>query len=243
MCRGLGLLTYCAVDTHLHFNHTEDRAVSGELAHKITSAIRRQLAIPVGFGRAYHRPILDQAHLGNSSNYILDQQPNHGLEWDPYHETSNLPDLLGLRVVGAFTAGNVRALLPRVTRAQLVRRFGIDELAERAGPPDKLVEAASAALALPGITGRGASARAARRALLEIASGQLAVTRTAELIGCSARTLDRIRAIPPDQALVRAIRLQLGLRQAVAEAATGAFVAQQQRTVEQRWVARGGQRQ
>ena len=57
---------------------------------------------------------------------------------------------------------------------------------------------------------------------------QLPLSRIARLLGVSRQTLHRTRGIDPDLRLVRAIRLQLGLRRMVAPVPSGTFSGGQQ---------------
>lgn len=226
-CRGHRLLAFNAADTHLHLQHGEGRACSGRLIQRVQVAIRKTLRLPVGFGAAEHRPIRHQAHLLKAFDYILRQQPRHKLDWDPYRESSNLPDLLGLRVPAQYTATDVRRMLPRVSRAQLLALIGLPALPEAGGPLELVREAALAAVGRSSLVPRSATARAVWRAAMAVLEGRVALTTTARLLGVSPSTLFRLRAAKPDPQLVRAIKLQLGLRQVIAAAPTGCFDAGQ----------------
>ena len=142
---------------------------------------------------------------------MLQQRAHHGLDGDPLREASNLPDLLGLRAIGAYTRANVRRLLPRVHRSELLEILGVPELTPSDGPFDLIVEATLAAAALPALAGSSPEVLAARRALVEVVGHQMAPAALARRIGVSRRTLFRIRARRGDDALVRSVHLQLGL--------------------------------
>ena len=208
------LLAFNAADTHLHMELREPERVSLEIARCIESSLHYRLDLPVGFAEAYPIPILKQRHLGNCFSYIMKQQPRHGLAWDPYHEASNLPDLLGLRLIGAHTVGNVRAFLPRVNRMQLLGYLGLPSLTPANGPLEQVVPAALAAVGLNDLVGRKREQAVARRAIMAVVDGHVPRTRLAEQIGVSSRTLQRNRELPVEQQLVQAIRLQLALRAA-----------------------------
>ncbi len=222
-CSEARLLCFNVPDNHVHLEHAESKAVGAELVRRIKISISRQLQLPVGFAPPDHRPILHQGHLLRAFDYILRQQPRHGLAWDPYHEASNLSDLLGLRVIGAQTAGTVRQLLPRVDRRFLLRLLGVTELTETTGPHHRVLAAARAASGLTNLRRRSVQARSVWRAVLEVLKDELPLVRIAELLGVARETVHRIRGIAPDPRLVHAIRLQLGLRQAKQARPAGPF--------------------
>jgi len=223
--RGHRLLAFNAADTHLHTELKESKRDSLELVRRIESSLHYRLELPVSFVEAYPEPIRKQSHLAHCFNYIMEQQPHHGLAWDPYHEASNLPDLLGLRLLGAHTIEQVRSFLPRVNRRQLLAYLGLESLEEVDGPLELIVPAALSAAGLNDLSGRTREQAAARRAILELAGGQVPIARLARQIGVSARTLFRTRSLPPDPRLVRAIRLQLGLRRLKSDARMEPYTA------------------
>ncbi len=224
MSRGHRLLAFNAPDTHLHLEHLENRATSGKLVRRVQISIRRRLGLPVGFAQATHKAIRHQGHLLKTFDYILRQQPHHELLWDPYHDASNLPDLLGMRLIGQHTAAHVRSQLPRVHRAQLLGLLGVDSLPESTGPLVQVVPATLAALGLNRLVPRSATTRAAWRAVMALLQGHLSVAGIANLLGTTRETLSRLQGMEPDPRLVRAIRLQLGIRQVIPAAADGVFV-------------------
>jgi hypothetical protein len=173
--------------------------------------------------KAYPEPILKQQHLINCFNYILKQQPRHNLAWDPYLEASNLPDLLGLRLIGAHTIRHVKTLLPRVDRRQLLGYLGLSTLEPADGPLEQVVPAALAAAALSDLRGRGPEKAAARRAVMEIVGSRMTLTELATGMEVNRRTLQRARPVAVDAALVKAIRLQLGLRSLKADQSMGPY--------------------
>jgi len=88
----------------------------------------------------------------------------------------------------------------------------VDELRAADGPVEGVVEAALAAAALDALRTSSPQVLAARRAILEIARGALRPEELTALLGIRRKTLTRLERRPVDQALVRAIRLQLGAR-------------------------------
>ena len=108
-----GLFAFSHADTHGHAGISCSRAAAGKFARRVLSALTQTIPVDGGFAPARFKDIDDQRHLDRLFDYILNQQNHHGAFVDAYHDASNLPDLLGLRVTGAYTAQTVRALLPR----------------------------------------------------------------------------------------------------------------------------------
>jgi hypothetical protein len=158
------------------------------------------------------REIRDQAHLDNAFSYIVAQASHHGIDADPWLEATAIPDLLGLRVIGSYLRPRVRALLPRIRRADLLAKLEIEEL-EVGGTLDDLADAAAATIAAPTLLGRTPAIIGARRAAIALARGHGADTaQIGQLLGISARAvrwLERAAARPDH---VRAVGPQLGLR-------------------------------
>lgn len=214
------VLAFRAADTHLHVLVAGSREPAGELARRIEIGLSRRLRPGVPFAAAHIRLVRDQAHLVNTFRYVLDQQQHHGLGVDPFHDASNLPDLLGLRLLGAYTAADVTLFLPRIRRPELIALFGV----EIDGPIRSfaaLGEAAAAAVALPSLVA-GSGSRAAleaRRAALAVAGDELSGRELQALLAVSERTLRRLRQRQPaDPALVAAVTGQLCARQSAAPA-------------------------
>ena len=209
--RACTLLAFRAADTHLHIEAACDRVDAGQLARRVEIALSRALRLPLPFAPAHLRPILDQQHLQNTFWYILRQEPHHGTEADPHHEASNLGDLLGLRPLGAYTAANVKSLLPRVRAAEIEAELGIDRTApvERW---DLLAEAAAAAACVPALEGRSAEVVRARTAAIQLARPHLSCRALAAKLGVGYRTVVRMRAAPIDARMLEAVAHQLRLR-------------------------------
>jgi len=209
-----GLLAFRAVDTHLHLELACAYDVAKETTRRIEISLARQLHPGIGFVTPHIKPIVDQFHLRKTFRYVLDQAAHHGFDDDPFHEASNLPDLLGLRTLGRFTTGNVRALLPRVRREELLQLLGVETM-ETLGPGDpsldQLVEAAAAAAALPDLRGRTREVVEARWAAIHAAESANSAE-LAQRLGLQRRVVQKIRARDVAEPLVRAVRLQLRWR-------------------------------
>lgn len=211
------LLTARAADTHLHLLPAAARRAAGELAWRVSKSLRRRLDLPSRFEPPDFKPIRDQYHLSNAFPYILRQDERHGIDIDPFAEASNLPDLLGLRLVGRYTADTVARLLPRIRPEDLARRLGIPLGQLLRGPisPDALEEigdAAAAALGLSTLTGGSAEEMDARCAAVRLVGTRLSAPRLTVLLNTSLRTVRRLRKRPADPALLEAIARQLRLR-------------------------------
>ncbi len=213
-----GLLAFRLADTHLHAAAICNRRNAAELCRRAEISLTRRRREYPGFSTLFVKPIQDQRHLTNLFAYILNQHTHHGIDTDPRHEASTLPDLLGLRITGASTIQTTRTVLPRVNRAQLLRAMGIDRLDPADGPLDWLPDAAAAAVCLPHLRCREPGSptliQAARTAAVHVAGDRAPTTHLADLLDVSPRTIRRMRSQEPDQRLREAIRLQLGLRSA-----------------------------
>ncbi len=215
------LLVFRAADTHLHIVSSASRRRAGAWVGSLCTALRCRLGLPVRFAPPHFEPIVDQRHLYNSFRYALRQSERHGFRLDPTMEASNLPDLLGMRLVGQDTVARVAQLLPRIRPAELASLLGVRLPQLLQGPiatdaPHLLVDAAAAAVALPDLSGQGADAVAARRAAVALVDSSLPTARLAGLLEVTPRAVRRLRQRSADPRLVVAIGRQLRLRAALA---------------------------
>ncbi len=217
---GLPLVGFNAPDGHAHLPTLLDRRQAGELARRLQLGLGQVLGHNGRLERARLRPIHDQAHLRNLFRYTLDQQRHHGVEPDPFHEASALPDLLGLRLTGAWMRQVVSERLPRVRRGMLTALLGVDphELDQVALPC--LGEAVAAAVGRPDPRGRTPDVVAARAAGVQLARLDFRAPAVADALGCSVRSVRRLarRAVP--LSLKHAVHAQWRLRSQAAEANT-----------------------
>ncbi len=209
------LLAFRAADTHLHMEMVGSRGEAGRLAWLVELAWQARSRPGVPFNRPRIKPIHDQHYLRTCFRYVLDQERHHGIELDPFHDASNLPDLLGLRVLGAWTIPLVAGRLPRVRRGELLRLLGCSDL-EGEGGLQRLSTAAAAAAGLPDLSGSDHASAAARRAAVHAAGRRLTRRQLAELLGLPLASIKRYRAEDADPHLVRAVRRQLALREHLA---------------------------
>lgn len=227
------LLAFRAVDTHLHALLRCTRAEAGAFARRVETSLGWRLRLEVRFDRARYKAIEDQHHLETSFPYIMRQEARHGVALDPFHDGSNLPDLIGARVLlpsprhgcagaalgegvellGAATARAVATFLPRVRRRFLLALVGIQrgpiaiELAD-------LADAAAAALGLPELKGRGDANTVARLAAVHVMDGLAPTKLLAEALSISTRAVQQLRTMSPWLPAVRAVGLQLRMRAA-----------------------------
>lgn len=143
---------------------------------------------------------------------MFGQDTHHGFGHDPHHDSSNLPDLLGLRVIGTWTATHVRQYLPRVDRAALLQHLGAPDLDQRPLDLTGLADAAAAAIGVAALNGRDPAVVAARRAAIHVARRQVGTKAVATALSCSAQTVRRLATDAPDPRFVRAVEGQLRLR-------------------------------
>lgn len=124
---GDDLLAFRASDNHVHTLFAGDRAAEGAFARDTANALHNRLRLPVPFEPTDSAPFARTATSGTRSP-TFSATPSTASH-DPLFEASNLPDLLGLRSLGAASRARVRAMLPRVDRAALLALLGVDALA------------------------------------------------------------------------------------------------------------------
>ena len=211
-------MVFSAADSHIHAEVVCGRRFALEMCRRIEGALKRMLRLDVGFAPAHLKPIETQGHLAKAFDYILRQDRRHGVtSLDPFREASNLPDLLGMRTTGQYTASNVKSFLPRLQREQLLAHYGLEQLVPREEPRHLLVPSAAAAIGRLDLAGRSRDCLAARRAVLGILGGRMRWKDAASLLGVCRRTIHRLRQRPLDDVLVKAIQLQLCLRSHLGE--------------------------
>ena len=205
------LLSFGLADTHLHLQVASPRVSCGMLSRRLLNSLSQHLELPSLFEPTYFLSIRDGKHNYNTFRYILNQQQHHGVHTDPLHEASNLPDLLGLRILGTYTIGHVRRFLPRVSRKMLLDLMGTSDLQPTAGSPEFIVEAAKRASALPDLCGSRPPVIETRRAIIHILEKRTTKRRIADLLGVSRRNVLLQVKKPPNLKLIAAIRKQMDL--------------------------------
>lgn len=208
--RGAGLFAFGLADTHGHVGLACTDARVGRFAHDARIALGA--ALGTRLAAAVQTPIRDVWHAENVLAYIHRQDARHGAGLDPLREATSLPDLCGLRPDGVWLADRARELLPRLTRADLLAQWGAPAL-EEAHDLATLAESGAAAVAAPELRGRSDGVVAARRACVH--AGEAPTAALAAALGVSRRAVRALRHESPDPRLVRAVRLQMGLRKVV----------------------------
>jgi hypothetical protein len=211
--RRSGLYAFGYPDHHLHAAARCSRREAGGLAHRLGVSLRHRLALPVGFVQYAPKPIADNWHLYNVVEYILTQPEHHELdpELDPRRDASSLPDLLGMRLIGSYTAENVRRWLPRLRRAAALKWMGVPALEPVDGPVDGIVEAALVAGCRNDLVGSTKEVIDLRCAAVKVIGNRRTAEEISAMLEVSVRTVTWLRGRQVNEDLVRAIRLQLGL--------------------------------
>jgi hypothetical protein len=208
---GRGLLAFRVADTHFHVLIACDRATAGMFARYASAALHRCLRLEVDFERARYRAVRSERHLFAALRYIFRQEEHHGSAFDPAHEGSSLPELLGLRVGGTVMNARVRRMLPRLRREMLLEWLAVGALDSARLDPAHLGDAACAAFGLTSLEGEHPAQCQARRAAAHVCL-QIAPGEVHTLLRCSARSVRRYRRDPVTAAERRAVELQLRLR-------------------------------
>ena len=208
VARPFKLLAFRWADTHGHFLCIGDRATCAELARRIEIAIQVRFSPGSRFARPRLKPVFNLWHLQEAFFYIERQDKRHSFGNDPHHDASNLPDLLGARVCGIWTANVVREFLARIGRDELLDAAGWGALG--VGHVDFLVEATLSAACLPDLQGRTAAVVMARRATVAAFPERTSILSSA--LDVTPQAIRKMRAAEPNALLVRAIEMQLRIR-------------------------------
>ena len=217
--RPYGLLAFSFPDTHAHVLPRCDARAANRLNQRIESSLKQRLNLPVSFVSYPPEPIRTQSQLYNTVRYILTQHKRHDVRLAQFIEATNIPDLVGMRLVGAYTRANLVQAIPRLRRDKILRWTGLTDLRELDGPVSALGAATRSATAISSLTGKSPSVLKAKRAMLEIIGSRFRGVDVAALLGISRRSVFALKHRPLNTALVEAIRLQLGYRQTGAESA------------------------
>ncbi len=205
-----GLFGFGVADTH---GHAVLATVSpGRFVHDaklaLSSALGLELVAPAV------SEVRDTWHAEAVIGYVHRQDKKHGSDLDPLREGTSLHALLGLHPDGVWIAERVRKQAPRLQRGDLLGQLGVDSLDEGV-KLDTLADAAAGAMGVATLEGRSAEVVRARLAAVH-AAGELPPRAVAQALGVTDRAVRKLRAQVPEPALVRAVRLQMGLRAALA---------------------------
>ncbi|MFP6685533.1 MAG: hypothetical protein VB934_12500, partial [Polyangiaceae bacterium] len=190
------------------------RSRAERLLHRLRNRFACSNGIQEATKNACLTPITSHGALRDTFHRLMKGTPVSIDEADRHHDASNLPDLVGLRVTGDYTRLNVRALLPQIHGPELMAYLDMPGIQPPATAAlwNSLPDAAAAAFALPAIDTRNSGGARARTAAVHTARRHLSVTRMSQLMHIRRRTvrrLDRAKLRPAD---VRAVRMQLTLR-------------------------------
>lgn len=219
---------FCVVDDHVHLVVLCERERLGWLGRALRLGLRPVAAAPLAPVRV--RPVETRGHLETLVPYVLSQTVHHGLAEHPALWTGScFQDLARARWLPEVEArARLGEALPRLTGEALLAAVGLpgrplvpaDDAALRRGGAGRLVDAVTAALALPpALDGKGGPAVLMRRAVAQLGvgcgltSGDLAFT-----LGVTPRAVRRLLAPAAPAALLRAVRLRHALVERLASA-------------------------
>ncbi len=213
-----GLFGFGVADTHGHAVLTT--ASPGRFVHDAKLAIA--CALEADLAAPSVSAIRDTWHAENVIGYVHRQDKKHQSDLDPLREGTSLHALLGLHPDGVWIAERVRKLAPRLQRRDLLDQLGVDSLDE-AVHLDTLADAAAGAACVATLEGRCAEVVRARLAAVHAALEHPAPA-VAKALGVTDRAVRKLRLQAPEPAMVRAVRLQMGLRAALARTARVDFL-------------------
>jgi len=220
---GFPLTAFGAADNHLHLEVLGDRAMAGDLAHRVMCSLHWALDLPVEFAPVRHKRLEDQGHKRSTFHYALNQRNRHGVQSDPFLDASSLPELLGMRVLDPGDSVRlVREHFPRLQRSGLLRHLGPEVLEPAsdaqvrtlvdAGRADLLRDSAAGAVGTANLQGRPPEAVAARTALVQLLAACCTAREIGDLVERTSSVVRRARYRPWQPSLEHATRLQLALR-------------------------------
>ncbi len=212
-----GLYAFRASGDHLHTGNRCDREQAAAFAQALGSALTQSLALPVGFAATYFEPMLHQRHVEETFTYIHRNTEKHGVGNDPTHEASSIQALLGLRTAPAGFIPRVRAVVPKVRRAPLLKLLGVEAL-EPCVRIELLADAAAGAVGLTTLDLSDLAVRA-RGAAVRVAASSAPLDLIAAALGFAERSARRARSAPPEPALEQMIALRMGHRAALGDRA------------------------
>jgi len=220
---GFPLTAFGAADNHLHLEVLGDRAMAGDLAHRVMCSLHWALELPVEFAPVRYKRLEDQGHKRSTFHYTLNQRNRHGVQSDPFLDASSLPELLGMRVLDP--GDSVRLVsehFPRVQRGGLLRHLDLEVLEPTsdaqvralvdAGREDLLRDSAAGAVGVANLLGRTPEVVAARTALVQLLAGCCTAGEIGDLVERTGSVVRRARHRPRQPRLEHATRLQIALR-------------------------------
>ena len=208
----LGLFAFRFADTHAHALIESSRAEAGRFAWMTETALHKRMRLRVPFERCRIRPIESERHLFHSLRYVFRQEDHHGTAFDLAHDGSSLPDLLGMRMLGANVNARVRRRLTRLTRETLLEWLQAADLDAVDCNLALLEESAAAAWGVSDLRGATAAHHFARRTAVHLFDRLSSGEKIAKLLPLPRRSVARYRAEIVAPAELRAGELQLRMR-------------------------------
>ena len=207
-----GIVAFRVADTHIHAIVACSRFEAGRFARYAGAGLRKRLRIPVAFEPSRIRPIQSDQHLANAIRYVLVQESHHETAFDPCHEGSSLPELVGARRLDASVLARVRRLAPRLNEARFIDWMGATGFERAPRDPTLVREAAAAALGIADLSGQSAAHQRARIGAVHTVLSIAAFARVDELLAMPARSVRRYQQQRAEPWVLRAIERQLQLR-------------------------------
>lgn len=196
---------------HLHAVTLGNRQRAGRLTRAMEAAITRVCGHDPGFRPGRILPVQGPDHMEELVDYTLGQAARHRLDGDLLLESTNVLDLMSIRMVDTRCAGLLHACLPGIRSDDLLEHLG--------GPvavgtdPSRAREAARVVTGgLDFLSRRPLARRARQGAVRFVRSVGLGFAATGELLGVSGGAVARAMAVQDPQ-MDRAIGLAAGLLQ------------------------------
>ncbi len=206
------LLAWRMADTHLHLLIVNNRREAGEFARVVEMALKRRLDLDIGFSPAYIKQIHGQQHFIKTFFYILGQGQHHKILNDPFHEASNVLDIIGLRTINSHAATLVNQYLPRVNKEAVLNLLNIN-LDKTIKDFSVLRAATASVVGVDKFHKRVDSEIDVRAAAIKIVGNKLPVSTLAKQLDVSQRTIYRLKKRQANPMIIEALKSQLKMRQ------------------------------
>ena len=206
-----GRVLFAVVGDHIHVVLLCDRRRAGVFARAAEAAITMVFAHRPGFRPAHFAPVFSEGHLEELVDYVLGQHAKHGVTGDLLLESTNLLDLLMVRLVETSSAQLLAEAVPTLDRSALLEHVGGD--LSPGTDPGRLVEAASVVSGGLAFGSQVPVATRVRRATIRTSlSLGVGLAQTSALLGVGYSTAKAMRR-ESDPLADRAVSLALGLVQ------------------------------
>lgn len=226
-CTAHTLLLFGAADDHLHLVLEGSRSNLGRRVAALQAGLRRsyrsQDASHPGTERAWAREVANRRHLQTLVTYVVQQPEHHGSRLPVANwQASCFLDLMGMRLLPSFDSDRIRSWLPRLSDTELWSVAGLpvleplrtDEVGHF-GSATLVRAAATVYAAGTDLSVRRPEVRAARKlAVWLLSEAGLSTEKAAACVGCSSRTVQRLRREVIDARAARAALLLLAIAKA-----------------------------